>query len=507
MFAMARAVLVKDDFDPIPSVARTSGVRLEVSAQLPSSVDAVALLLADAGDPDPALGLGRDALRAAGITGAVGDARALPWADGPVRVVTGIGDPAGCTPTSARDAISAFAAITTSHTELAVSFLDSPVAPSADIVQAIVEGILLTRYRYDPLRREPSTPVASITVLAAPEHHDAVRAGLERGRTFALAAGLSRDLANGPPAHLNAVRMAEVAVELGQRYGFDVEVFDRDDLVEMGCGGLIGVNGGSVEEPRMITLRYRPDGASGSTPHVSLVGKGIMYDSGGISLKPADGTHATMKNDMTGAGAILAAFTALAELGCPNAVTARLMCTDNMPSGTALKMGDVLTTRGGTTVEVANTDAEGRLVMSDALVLATEEPTDAIVSIATLTGAALRALGTEVAAILGTHQGLVDQLRAAGDATDEPVWQLPLVQKYRGELDSHVADIKNLGGPNAGSITAALFLAEFVEDRPYAHIDIAGTAELPSATTWRTAGCTGFGARLLVEALLGFTRP
>ncbi len=232
-----------------------------------------------------------------------------------------------------------------------------------------------------------------------------------------------------------------------------------------------------------------------------------MYDSGGISLKPADGTHATMKNDMTGAGSVLGAFTVLAELGCSTKVTGWLMCTDNMPSGTALKMGDVLTTRGGTTVEVMNTDAEGRLVMSDALVLATEEPTDAVVTIATLTGAALRALGIEVAAVMGTDQGLVDQLRAAGDTTDEPLWQLPMVEKYKPEIRSEIADLKNLGGPNAGSITAALFLAEFAGDVPFAHVDIAGTAEFPAASTWRTAGCTGFGARLLVEAALDFTPP
>jgi leucyl aminopeptidase len=306
---------------------------------------------------------------------------------------------------------------------------------------------------------------------------------------------------------MTATRMGELAQALGAERGFGVEVFGRDQLVELGCGGLIGVNGGSMEEPRMIKLTYRPEGAGDDTPHLSLVGKGIMYDSGGISLKPADGTHATMKNDMTGAGSVLSAFTVLAELGCPAAATAWLMCTDNMPSGTALKMGDVLTTRGGTTVEVANTDAEGRLVMSDALVLATEEPTDAIVSIATLTGAALRALGIEVAAIMGTDQGLVDQLSAAGTTVDEPVWQLPMVEKYKAEIQSSIADLKNLGGPNAGSITAALFLAEFVGDRPYAHIDIAGTAEFPTASTWRTAGCTGFGARLLVEALLDFTKP
>jgi leucyl aminopeptidase len=389
-----------------------------------------------------------------------------------------------------------------------VAIGSGPAVPVDQVAQAIVEGILLTRYRYDPLRTGEKHPaVASITFVTEAGQHDAALAGAERGRSFALAGGLSRDFANGPPAHLTAVRLAEIAQALGAERGFDVEVFDRDALVEMGCGGLLGVNGGSVEEPRMIRLDYRPAEGGEDVAHLSLVGKGIMYDSGGISLKPADGTHATMKNDMTGAGSVLSAFAVLAELGCPTAATAFLMCTDNMPSGTALKMGDVLTTRGGTTVEVVNTDAEGRLVMSDALVLATESPTDAIVSIATLTGAALRALGIEVAAVMGTDQGLVDQLRAAGELTDEPLWQLPMVAKYRGELDSEIADLKNLGGANAGSITAALFLAEFVADRPLAHIDIAGTAEFPAASTWRTSGCTGFGARLLVEALLDFTRP
>jgi leucyl aminopeptidase len=237
------------------------------------------------------------------------------------------------------------------------------------------------------------------------------------------------------------------------------------------------------------------------------VGKGITYDSGGIALKPADATHATMKNDMTGAGSILAAMSALRALGCTTAVTGYLMCTDNRPSGTAMAMGDVITMRGGTTVEVANTDAEGRLVMADALVLATEEPTDAIVDIATLTGACMRALGTQVAGVMGNSQPLIDQISAAAVATDEPVWQLPLERRYRKELDSPVADIKNLGGPNAGAITAALFLEEFVGDVPFAHIDIAGTAQNDADDSWRPAGCTGFGARLLAELAVDFEPP
>jgi leucyl aminopeptidase len=232
-----------------------------------------------------------------------------------------------------------------------------------------------------------------------------------------------------------------------------------------------------------------------------------MYDSGGISLKPSDVSHSQMKNDMSGAGAVLAAMSALRALDCPTAVTGYLMCTDNMPSGSAMQLGDVLTMRGGTTVEVLNTDAEGRLVMADALVLATEEPVDAIVDIATLTGACLRTFGTDVAGVLGTDQGLIEQLQDAGAAADEPIWQLPLLADYRRELDSDIADLTNMGGPNAGSITAALFLREFVGSVPWAHIDIAGTAQSTAARGWLNKGATGFGTRLLIDLALAFTPP
>jgi leucyl aminopeptidase len=258
----------------------------------------------------------------------------------------------------------------------------------------------------------------------------------------------------------------------------------------------------------MIKLAYQPAAALGQpTGRLTLVGKGIMYDSGGISLKPGDAVHATMKNDMSGAAAVLAAMSALAALQCRTAVTGYLMCTDNMPSGSALKLGDVVSIHVGTTVEVLNTDAEGRVVMADALVLATEEPTDAIVDIATLTGACLRALGTEVAGVMGNNQALIDQVSAAGHHTDEPVWQLPLIRRYRSQLDSDIADLTNIGGLNAGSITAALFLEEFVAGRPWAHIDIAGTAQADAARTWRPKGPTGFGTPLLIDLALNFSPP
>jgi leucyl aminopeptidase len=363
--------------------------------------------------------------------------------------------------------------------------------------------VLLARYTYGPFRSAPAGPaLASVTVVVGPDDVAAATTGATTGRTMAGATALTRDLANCPPAHLTAVRMADVAVELGGKCGLDVEVFDRDALVELGCGGLLAVNGGSAEPPRMVKLTYRPPGDP--TGHLALVGKGIMYDSGGISLKPADGVHAMMKNDMSGAASVLAAMTVLGELGCRATVTGYLMCTDNMPSGTALKMGDVLTVRGGTTVEVKNTDAEGRLVMSDALVLAAEEHPDAIVDIATLTGACMRALGTSVGGVMGSDQGLVDRVRAAGERTDEPVWQLPLERRYRPDIDSPIADLNNLGDLNGGAIMAALFLAEFVGDVPWAHIDIAGVADVAKPGGWRPAGCSGFGTRLLADLAVSF---
>ena len=230
-----------------------------------------------------------------------------------------------------------------------------------------------------------------------------------------------------------------------------------------------------------------------------------MYDSGGISLKPSDPSHAAMKMDMAGAGAILSAMTALDELHCASSVTAFLMCTDNMPSGSATMLGDVLTFRNGTTVEIKNTDAEGRLVLADGLSLAVEEGPDAIVDIATLTGAAIMALGTKTAAVHGTEQGIVDRTLASAKATDEQLWQLPLERSYRKQLDSDVADLANIGGRYAGSTLAALFLAEFVGDVPWAHLDIAGTMLVESDESWRSKGATGYGTRLLVDLALNFS--
>jgi leucyl aminopeptidase len=375
---------------------------------------------------------------------------------------------------------------------------------------AVVEGALLARYRYDVLRSAPkATPLEAITLVAPDAHHAAATAGASRGRTHAAATALARDLANTPHNHLTATGLAAIATDLGAAAGLEVEVTDKAALEALGIGGLLGVNQGSAEPPVMIRLAYRPGGAdpAAPVPHLGLVGKGIMYDSGGIALKPGDAVHAQMKNDMSGAAAILAAMLQLRDQGCPVAVTGWLMCTDSMPGPTAMAMGDVIRMIDGTTVEVVNTDAEGRLVMADALVLAQRAGVDAIVDIATLTGAMMRALGRDVAGVIGNHDDLVEAVRAAGAATGEPAWPLPLWRPYANQLESTVADMKNLGWGDGGAITAALFLERFVGDVPWAHLDIAGTAWTDTDRGTLVAGCTGFGARLLLRLALDFTPP
>ena len=407
--------------------------------------------------------------------------------------------------TRVRDVAADFARAVSQHLTLAVELPDgaTAIAP-ADFAQVVVEGVLLARWRFFVGKGGDEPTLKALTIVAPDDVAEEVRAGVARGETIARAAAIARDLANCPATTLSAARMAEVAAELGPESGVEVTAYDEQQLIEMGCGGILGVNLGSVEEPRLIKMTYRPDEPTG---HLGLVGKGVMYDSGGISLKPSDESHAQMKNDMTGAAAILGAMTALRALGCTTAVTAYLCCTDNMPSGSAMKLGDVLTMRNGTTVEVLNTDAEGRLVMADGLCLAVEDGVDAIVDIATLTGACLRTLGVEIAGVMGNSGELVDQLEVAGDVADEPVWELPLHRPYRAQLDSSMADLTNMGGINAGSITAALFLEEFVGGLPWAHVDIAGTAQQPAVRTWRNKGASGFGAKLLIELATRFTVP
>jgi len=484
----------------------SSGIVVAVVTEVPADAQAVAVPVTTDADVPASLGLDRAALTRAGFSGAAGSALALPVPAGPVQVAVGVGPQGRVAPAALRDAASVFARAVPRDGSLAVVLPGGGRIPVEQAAAACVEGILLSRHRWSRATGEPSEePVSRIWIVVDEGDSAAARDGVRRGLIGVRVGLLARDLATCPAQWLTAESLADLAVVVGEDNGLEVQVHDRASLEELGCGGLLGVNRGSAREPRMVVLRYRPEGEPSG--RLALVGKGIMFDSGGISLKPGDESHSQMKNDMTGAADVLAAMTGLRDLGCAAEVTGYLMCTDNMPSGSAMQLGDILTMRGGTTVEVLNTDAEGRLVMADALVLAVEQGVDAIVDVATLTGACLRALGVRLAGVMGTSPDLVAQVRRAGKAVDEPVWEFPLVDAYRAELDSDVADLRNLGGPNAGQITAGLFLREFTGGLPWAHVDIAGTAQSPGEDRWVRRGPTGFGARLLAQTAASFTAP
>jgi leucyl aminopeptidase len=298
---------------------------------------------------------------------------------------------------------------------------------------------------------------------------------------------------------------ADRAVEVANGAGLTVEVIDHKQAAKLGLGGLIGVGGASDNPPRMVKLTYTPAGKSKG--HLALVGKGITFDSGGLSIKPADGMIG-MKGDMAGAAAVLAAMSVLPGLGVPVQVTGYLCLAENMINGKATRPGDVLTIKNGTTVEVLNTDAEGRLVLADGLSLATAEKPDAIVDLATLTGACMVALGPSIAGLMGNNDALVDQIQAAADRSSESVWHLPLPTEYRKDLDSDVADLKNVAsGRYGGALHAGLFLQEFVDGTPWVHLDIAGPADAKGDDGYIPKGASGFGVRTIVETALTFKKP
>lgn len=473
---------------------------------VPADATAVGYPVATKGTVPRQLGMNRAALSASGFEGKAGQVLSIPSADGLV-VALGVGAPDEVDTNTLRNAGAAFARAASKHSRLATTLADAGDVDPGAAGQAVAEGVLLASYRYVGLKTADDTgsKLTDLTVVAGGKRHSGVASGVSTGHSIAAAAAFARELANTPPTYLNAVDIADKAVALGPDAGLTVEVFNKDDLEAMGCGGMIGVNRGSTEPPRMVKLSYSPKKATG---HLAMVGKGIMYDSGGISIKGGDAFHQAMKMDMSGAAAVLATMSVLQAVGCTTKVTAWLMCTDNMPSGSALKLGDVLTMRNGKTVEVLNTDAEGRLVLADGLSLAVEEAPDAIVDIATLTGAVLSALGPDIAGLLGTDRAWTDAVKASSEAVDEPVWELPLERKrYRKLLDSPYADMKNIGGPYAGTITASIFLSEFTGDVPYAHLDIAGPMKIDSDNGIYSKGASGFGTRLLIDLACNFTSP
>ena len=477
-------------------------VDVHIARATPRTAETVGVPVGATGAVPRSLGLNRGALAANGFEGKPGQALVLPSATGPTHIAIGIGDER---PTAAvlRNAAAALVRAAGKRQSIVTSLADLEGIDPAVAAQAVVEGALLAAYRYQGMKSEPGPGgLRDLTLVVSERRASAAQLGADRGASTAAAASLARDLANTPPAHLTATMIAERAVEVAAASGLGVEVFNKDQLAAMGLGGMIGVNKGSSEPPRMVRLTYTPRNPRG---HLVMVGKGVMYDSGGISLKPSDGMHVLMKMDMSGAAAVLSAMSSLKALKCKSAVTGYLMCTDNMPSGSALKLGDVLTFRNGKTAEIHNTDAEGRLVLADGLALGVEAKPDAIVDIATLTGAIVGALGQKMSGVFANNQPLADRVKAAAVDTDEPIWQMPLETKYRKMLDSNVADMKNVGGPYGGAIIAALFLSEFVGAVPWAHLDIAGPMNSEADSGWLSRGATGFGTRLLIQLALDFT--
>ena len=473
-------------------------VTVQVARATPRAAETIGVPVAVGGAVPRGLGLNRSALAAHGFEGKPGQTLVLPSASGPTHIAVGIGDDT-LTAATLRNAAAALVRAAGKQTSIATSLADLEGVDAAIAAQAVVEGAMLAAYRYQGLKSDPaSAGLQELTLVVGERRTAGARLGADRGAVTAAAAGMARDLANTPPAHLTARMMADKAVEVAAAGGLGVEVFNKDQLSAMGCGGMIGVNKGSTEPPRMIRLTYTPRNRRG---HLALVGKGVMYDSGGISLKPSDGMHVTMKMDMSGAAAVLAAMGSLKALKCKSAVSGYLMCTDNMPSGSALKLGDVLRFRNGKTAEIHNTDAEGRLVLADGLSLGVEDAPDAIVDIATLTGSCISALGQKMAGVFGNDQPFVDRVKAAAVDADEALWQLPLERGYRKLIDSNVADMKNVGGPYGGAILAALFLSEFVGDTPWAHLDIAGPMNSESDEGWLTKGATAYGVRTFLELL------
>ena len=391
--------------------------------------------------------------------------------------------------------------------DLSARALGAICPPGRDLPRlgrAFAEGVELAAYRFDPFKsntnRGDSPPIRSVALFlpgrkGAREISQAVRVGQILGGSTNLA----RDLGNAPGNHATPAVLARAAKEIARKRKLSCKVLQESEMKRLGMGALLGVARGSEEKPRFIILEHR--GGRGAKETVVLVGKGDTYDSGGISIKPALKME-EMKFDMCGGAAVLGAMDGIAQIGLKTRVVGLVPCTENLPGGAAQKPGDVVRSLSGKTIEVINTDAEGRLILADALAYAKRYKPTLVVDLATLTGACIIALGHHAGGLMGTDDRLNRALLKAGERSGDRLWQLPLWENYRNQIDSVVADVKNTGGRPAGTITAALFLKEFIGDYPWAHLDIAGVAWTDATTPIQEKGATGFGVRLLVDFLL-----
>ncbi len=427
----------------------------------------------------------------------------LQPADGGFSGLVGVGPAADATAATIRRVGAAVARSCSRHARVAVRLPDGTGVDGAAARQALAEGVILGGYRYDALKSpadgdngSSGTPkLARVDIVGSTSA--AAKDAVQRGAAIAGAVCLARDLSNEPGGSLTAPAFAEKTAAMAREAGLACKVWTTEDIEAGRLGGMLGVNRGSTQPPRFVEMTYEPEGDPGAT--LAYVGKGITFDAGGLSIKTAQGMMA-MKMDMCGAAAIIGAMSVLGAVAAPVRVKAYLPMTDNMLGGDATRPGDVLTIRNGKTIEVLNTDAEGRLILADALSLACEEEPDAIVDLATLTGACMVALGPSIAGLMGNDESFIDQVRAAADRAGERVWHLPLPADYAKQVESNVADMKNIGGNYGGTLTAGLILQQFVDDAiPWVHLDIAGPARAESDDGEISKGGTGFGVRTLIE--------
>jgi len=372
-----------------------------------------------------------------------------------------------------------------------------------DSAEGITEGSLLGLYNFTRYKKPEYEEIAEMLIIGDSSQLTAVSHGIESGTIMAEATAIARDMVNEPANQMTPARMAEIAKEIATKYDLEFKVFDSRDMEAMGMGALLGVASGSSQPPKLITIGYKGNPDSRNT--AGFLGKGVTFDSGGISIKPSEGMG-EMKDDMAGGAAAMAALAAIARLKCKINITAIIPAAENLPGGNALKPGDILKAMNGKTIEIISTDAEGRLILADALSYAVKQSLSPLVDLATLTGACRVALGTGYSGLFSNNQRLANEIVKAANKTGEKVWQMPLPEEYKEQNKSLIADIKNTGNRYGGAITAALFLAEFIDDVPWAHIDIAGTASSNKESGYTVKGATGVGVRTLTELALSLAK-
>ncbi|MDH3301710.1 MAG: leucyl aminopeptidase [Acidimicrobiia bacterium] len=439
-----------------------------------------------------------------GFEGKTGQTLVLAGGDDKqIEVLVGIGPSKDLTTAKLRKAAASFARAVTKHGSVATNLMaHAGELDRAEALAAVAEGLRLSTYRFNQLRSDSSlkkneVKLKTITIIASGRE---LRAELNRANAVIDAVELARDLVNEPGGSMTPQAFVAAAKKVTADTDVKLTVWNEARIKRERLGGVLAVNQGSEHPPQFLQLRYKP--AKGRPKaSVALVGKGVTFDSGGLSLKNSVGMM-TMKIDMAGAAAVLATMATLPAIKAQVEVTGYIPLTDNMTGPDAQRPGDVFTARNGKTVEVLNTDAEGRLILADALSLAAESDADAIIEISTLTGSATAALGQSYAALLATDDDLAGRLEAASARTAEKLWRLPLPDEYRSQLDSSVADLRNIGTtPYGGALIAGLFLKEFVGDKPFAHVDLGLSAVSEASKGINVKGATGNGVRLLIDTL------